>query len=466
MSQKEVEPVVVPEETVQVAQHLVDQDWIAFEVPTRVEDPELELDMQLLDRFDRIDVLWEHPASGETDEHSLRQFQAGNTSAKYLISLRNGNILPGDNVYTVVGYQGDGGSTLQKEVEFDLEYDVLAVEDDRPELITFPGLPDEVDGDAVSFEGVLSQGVSSLQVTSYNPRSGKATFTLLNQYEKGETSFVYNAEERYNNLSSGDNVYVFEAFDEEDFLVSRKVVHVTSTKLTLSDEVKVLFGTFEKADGGWFVSSEKPWFSLRPAYESVYYEVTDQNVILPRPTLMYSAQADKATELCDYLAGVDYEAEGLVYKGYSYETCQQYGRGVSVYDRFLSVLRHNPVMTVARAQYQDLSQMVSSAFVMVETGGMPEAEVTGEAMAEEAPAEEVTAPPVAEEGAEEEAAREPRYYVYQMLITEDMEYPEKKVGDILEEMSEDRREEIETVRALLMSNSGDELFTDLLYPQQ
>lgn len=456
----------LPVETVQDAMHLVNQDWIAFETPKELVEPYYELEMQLLDRFDRIDVHWEHAATEGKDEHSLRQFQAGNSSANYVISLRNGNVLPGANTYTVIGYQGDEGSTRQKDVSFELSFDVESLMEENPEAITFPDLPDEVDGDTVVLDGLLEYGGETVQVTSYNPRSEKATFTVLNQYEAGQQSFVYNAEERYDNLSSGENIYIFELYDEEDVLMSRRVVRLKSTKLSLSDEVKVMFGSFEKAEGGWFSSTEKPWFSLRPAYQSVYYETSEQNVVLPRPTLMYSGQEDRGTKLCDYLGGLDYEEEGLIYKGYSYETCQQYGRGVSVYDRFLSALKTTPVLTVPRTQYQDLSEMVSSAFVMIETGGMPEpvTEDGEEVMEEELEQDEVVVEESEESSDEEtEEEEEPRYYVYQMLITEDVEYPEKKIGEIVDEMTEERREEIESVRAFLSQHDGDELFTNLLY---
>ena len=64
---------------------------------------------------------------------------------------------------------------------------------------------------------------------------------------------------------------------------------------------------------------------------------------------------------------------------------------------------------------------------------------------------------------EKEKEKAPRYYVYQMLITENVDYPERKVGDIEEEMTEERAEKIQSLRDFLTTYFGDERFRDLLF---
>jgi len=268
----------------------------------------------------------------------------------------------------------------------------------------------------------------------------------LNKYEPGTKEFKYNASESLGNLLAGENHYLVEVIDETDELIIRKFFKIVSTKKSIPAQVEELFGEISLTEGGWYVSSKLPWFSFREVYEELNYKKDDGNIVLPRPTLKYTVEAEADTDLCDYLAAIDFEEEGVIYRSFSYETCQKYRYGVTVYDRFLTVLESEPVKTIRKEEYNDLKDQVSSAFVMIETGGM---------------GSQIDAD-LSDSTDEENMEEDPSYFVFQMLITEGVAYDEEVIGDIEVEADAERAATIQKIRALLSGNSGEEVFGKIL----
>ncbi|MDP2691494.1 MAG: hypothetical protein Q8O95_03785 [bacterium] len=451
------------------APQLVEQDWISFQVPRVVEDSGVTIDMKILQELDQIDVNWTHPATGNMDAHTLQSFSPGDTVASYHAQSSYGNFLPGDNVFEILGYrplkEGDAEDRTLADrekfrfrvtISFDLQ-DMMGV---STEDIVLSDLPELTDSDAVVLNGDVPGGVEKLQVYSFNPNSGGATFGVLNRFSPGDVRFDYHAEEKLGNLLPGLNQYVVEAFDADGLLMARKHFSLRSTKWSLNDHVDRLFGAFTLVKGGWYVSAKKPWFSLRPVYETSFPDEPEGRIILPRPGLEYSSQSSLETPLCDFLNGMDYEKENYSYRAYSYEKCQQYRYGVTVYERFLDALRYEQLLIIQPTDYKDLSETVSSAFVMVETGGMPLTEgiISFEGM-EESFSDTVSA-------ADGEKTTPEWYYLYQMLLTESVPYPDKKIGDIEVEASEQRRADIVEIRDFLAEHKGNDLFTPILFPEE
>lgn len=454
---KDVEIVEVKESV----DNIIDESWVSAVVPKMLKKSGFDLQMNFRKDLESVAVVWRHPANGEEEKYVLQEFEPGDGQALYKIRAEFNNLLAGWNEYELLGYvavEGVDGVTEELSANFSVLFDLKEFAEVVPEVITFNNLPDQTDGDELELEGSLKFGAEVVRVYSYNAELGKATFARLGKYEPGTRDFTYNATENNGNLLPGLNVFVVEVLDEEGEVASRKYIELTSTKVSLPARIKELFDSFVKVEGGWFVSTKLPWFSLRPVFQDVHFKVDDEDtLVLPRPTLMYTAESNRDTALCDYLGGKDFEEEGMIYVGYSFETCQQYRHGVAVYDRFLSTLEYEPVKTISRFNYKDVADKVSSAFVMIENGGMALAEAEEVVVEEEEKVGSQLDPEVEEVV---EAEREPIFYVYQMLITESVDHVDDKIGDIEEELTEDRRATIEEIRELLTEYAGDELFTN------
>lgn len=441
-------------------EQLVEEEWISFTYPRVLSAAEYTLDMDLLRPFETIEVVWSHPGNVQEEAYVLNTFLPESDSARYNISAVLGNLLPGENEYVIYAKStSDQSREEAQSVSFPLYLDIQSWEEINADDLQFPDLPEATGSEAFEMNATLTRNVSRMRVFSFNPSQKKATFARLRSFEQGAQSLQYNASEKLENLYYGENVYLFEGLDEDGDVVLRKRVSVNSTRLTLGAEVQQLFGTFTQVKGGWYVSSALPWFSLRPVYDEVFYQMNDRSVLVPRPTLQYSVVSDRSTPLCEYLGSQDFEAEGVSYRGYSYEMCQQYRFGVAVYDRFLSLLTYYPLEVVDRLDYQDISERVSSAFVMIETGSMPEVreQQVDLASADENFQQEETED---DQNSDEE---EKRYYVFQMLLTEEVPYTDKKIGQIKEEASEERLAQIEEIRQMLTAHGGDRLFSEILF---
>lgn len=453
-------PVVPVVDTGQV----LENDVFSLKVPQTISESQLDLHFDLLKPLDQIDILWTHSSNGESQQYTLKQFTPGQTEAMYKIDAQLGNILPGENGYEIIGLTKKAESLEPvSRISFSLTLDLKNMTELQPEWITFPDLADETDLDALELRGVLKGGVQSLQSYSFHPKTGRSTFAVLTRYVAGATDFQYRTSEKLGNLKSGENEYVIEALDEQKQVIARKRFALKSTKMTIADEVEALFGSFTPVKGGWFVSSRLPWFSVRPVYESIWYPEEEGKVLMPRPTLTYVAEATRETALCDYLKSREYQKENYSYYGYSYETCQKFRFGVSVYDRFQSFLTHQPVETVKRLEYKDLTKTVSSAFVMIENAGMKEHQALDIKEAEESFSDETVSTETTDV-VEEEVV--PKYYLYQLLITDDVPYEGKKIGEIAVEIPEDRKSDFDRVRDLLNRFPGDQLFTSLFFPEE
>lgn len=435
---------------------LVEEDWISIEYPKVLSKDAYVLKMDLLSSFETIEILWSHPGNVESESYTLTSFLPQSDTATYNISAVLGNLLPGENSYKIFAKEfAEQDNEEAKNVEFSLQLDVMSLPAVAEQLIDVSGIPETVGSEEVTLEGSLEMSVDRMRVYSFHKDSGKSSFTRLRKFSPADKTFSYNASEKLGNLFFGENTFVFEGLDDSGDVVLRKTSYVNSTRLTLSGEVTQRFGTFSEVKGGWYVSSTKPWFSLRPVYQEVFYQTDEKSVVIPRPTLQYSAESDRSTALCDYFASKDFEEEGMIYRAYSYQACQQYRFGVAVYDRFLSLMTHQPVEVISRLDYKDISTKASTAFVMIETGGMPEerAQVLDLESAEEN----------FDTDEEESDEKEKKYYVFQMLLTEEVEYTDRKIGNIKEEASEERLSEVQDIQEFLTAHGGDRLFTELLF---
>lgn len=451
---------------VPAGQQLIKEPWISFLAPKETENSGFEVVMNVLQPLSSIEVDWSHPASGEEDQYVLAKYRSGSEQARYIVRSDLGNFLPGKNDYTIIAIHPSPGIPDQTyRVSFSVEWNIDGMDEIQPELITFTGLPETTDARELELVGNISVPADSIQITSFHPKRGQASFRLLNQYKTGDKEFHYFAKLAFGNFYSGENIYVVEALDAQKNILSRKKIMVVSTTMTVEDQVEGWFGTLKPLQDGWFVSSKLPWFTVRPVYDKLLFRQTrtDDNILLPRPALMYTAQASKDTPLCDYLKSLDYDATGVSYVGNSFETCQQYRHGVSVYDRFISPLTYKPFDIVRRIDYKALTDKVSSSFLMIENGGMQEREeskiLSFEQMAElsdkdepEKLPEDPSAPPA------------PRFYLYQFLITEEVPLTEEEMPDVASEISAEKKALIEEIRAFLNTHPGDEIFTPLLFP--
>jgi hypothetical protein len=459
--QRDIVLIKAPEVDVPVVEELlVEEDWVSFDHPRVLSDAAFVLEMDVLSSFETIEIVWSHPGNVETESYTLTSFLPKSDKAEYNISAVLGNLLPGDNQYQIIARKfAEEDTEKVMTVTFPIYLDLSKWQDVVPTMLDFAEAPETTGSEELEISGSLNMNVSSMRVFSLYDLTGKASFTRLRKFQQGDRDFSYNASEKLGNLYFGENLYVFEGLDEDGDVVLRKSIKIESTRLTLSGQVEQRFGSFSEVKGGWYVSSRLPWFSLRPAYEEVYYQTNDRSVVVPRPTLQYSAQSDKKTPLCEYMGSKDFEEEGVSYRAFSYEACQQYRFGVAVYDRFLSILTHQAVQVIDRLDYQDISEDASSALVMIETGAMPEVR------------EEIIDLDSAEENFDLSASveiandkeEEKRFYVFQMLLTEKVPYTDKKIGEIREEADEKRLGEVEEVREFLTAHGGDKLFSEILF---
>jgi hypothetical protein len=459
--QRKAPEVEVITEVPKIEERLVEEDWISFAYPRVVSDTSFVLEMDLLSSFETIEIQWSHPGNVESESYTLTSFQSKSDKAQYNISAVLGNLLPGDNQYQVLARKfSEQDEDEAQIVSFPLFLDISAWPELSSDSINFVDAPETTGSEDLEINGELEMNVDSMRVFSFYPKTGKASFTRLRKFGRGDKQFLYKASEKLENLYFGENRYVFEGLDEDGDVVVRKLLTLQSTRLTLSGQVEQRFGTFTEVKGGWFVSSALPWFSLRPAYEEVFYKTDERSVVVPRPSLQYSAESDKKTPLCEYLGSKDFEEEGVSYRAFSYEACQQYRFGVAVYDRFLSILTHQPVEVIDRLDYKNISEEASSSFLMIETGAMPEVR---EETIDLDSAEENFERDEKDNDESEEKEEKKRYYVFQMLLTEAVEYTDKRIGQIREEISEERKLAVEDIRELLTAHGGDRLFSELLF---
>jgi len=457
------DPVV--EQTNEASTQQVRNAWVSFVAPKDLLTADFELEMTITGRLEQIDVNWTHPATGQTDEHTLNQFVAGNSKATYKAHPNFGNLLAGVNKYEVLAWVVDDEAEMLEategeeidpqanwksmSAEFEVSFDLAALGEMNPGMINTDTWPDLTESGELELSGSLKEGVDDVFIYSFNDKSKRASFAKLKKYQSGDMEFKYNVSEAYDNLQAGDNLYAIELISGKDVVVARKQAKIISNKLTYADELTSLFGKFSKLDRGWYVSEKLDWFSFRPVYESVEYRVGEPNVILPRPTLLYTAKSAKNKSLCDYLGEIDYEEDNVSYRAFSYETCQQFSRGISIYDRYVSALRHEPFKEVHRTEYKFVEGKASSSFTMIETGGMPES--MEESMFDDSAG-----------SFEGMKVDEPKYFVYQMMISEGVDYTEEKIGDIEIELSGERKNMIEKIRVLINSHSGEEFYTEIM----
>lgn len=450
-----------PVETFEIKEVSHHEDWISFTHPSVLSVPFLDLDLELLEQVDELSVTWTHAGLDDGEEFQLQKFVPQSRKAQYRIHADFGNLVPGKNHYLLKAKRITREGNLEKvkefETEFDLDFDLSALEAFRSENIQLVDFPQSTDTNELDFFGTLTSPAESMRAFSYHPKSGMGTFTAMNRYEAGSLNFDYFAKESYNNLQSGENVYVFEAYDTDEQLLSRARFSLESSRLTLAEEVQKKFGNFDKVRGGWYQSSLLPWFLFRPVYEDVVYQAEEGMVTFARPTLLYTAESYKDVKLCDYLSETNYESDDVIFRGFSYETCQEYSRGVMVYDRAVSALTWEAAMTIPVDEYKDVADETTSAFVMIETIGMENQPVSlSSDVLTESPAF------VEETPADDEGVKEPQYFVVQMLITQNAEYDGELVGDIEQELDEAQKAEFSEIKEMLSAHPAELLFESFL----
>ena len=443
----------------------IQTSWISFEVPHLITVPHFELTAELTNTFSNIEIIWSHPGSGQREAYNLQQFKEGDREAIYKAQTDFRNLLPGLNRYELIArLWGDDPAVPEEErkIDFEVTFDLSGYTELSPEQIQLTNLPDETEREELILEGRLSSSAAQLKAYSYHAKTGQATFANLVKFSPGDEVFSYTVKQIFGNYFPGLNTYIIEALDDDGLVMSRKAFEITFLQKTLADEVKSFFGDFESLEGGWYQSSTYPWFSLRPVYEGKLPVAEDGRSVFPRPTLLYTAESSRETPLCDYLKTLDYEGDDYIYKGFSYEKCQTFRHGVSVYDRFLSILETEAIASVPLADYDEVVKTVSSAFLMLETAGMKATEsdrqgldFNGNSFASDTDA-----------AGDDAMRKEQRHYLYQMLIAQDIDYPEQKIGAIAEEMTDQQVQDFERVKGFLNRHTGDEMFTEILFPSE
>ena len=89
----------------------------------------------------------------------------------------------------------------------------------QPEIVILsPGANDDViktDDDPLKISGRIPTGTSKVSVNDY----------VLRKFVEGQTSFSYNVSKAWGNLTKGENVYVVQAFDENEQMIAK--AHIT-----------------------------------------------------------------------------------------------------------------------------------------------------------------------------------------------------------------------------------------------
>lgn len=433
---------------------LVDTEWISFVVPKKITTPGFELEARVLAELTTLEMIWKHPSTQQEDQHTLQKFSEGESEASYRAHVGFRNFLPGVNKYEIIGRRFRSDVELPEEEyrkKFEVVFDLQNLPEVSPQHIIIDDFPEDSGFERIVMNGKLTVEAAKVQVYSFHPKTGKSTFAVLNKFDPEEKSFTYNMQESFDNLYTGINEYFIEALDEDAQVITRKKVEFSSSRLTLDEEIKEFVGEFQKYPGGWYVSKKLPWFSLRKVYENLDLQTFEDSLMMPRPSLLYTAEASLETPLCEYLGSLDYEFEGYSYEGYSYETCQTYRHGVMVYDRFVSVLLRDPFLKIKKTRYKEKTSKLSSAFVMIETGGMTSDNLSLDEALEAAVERETL------------TDKKENFYIFQMQITEDVPKGEEKlIGGIAKKMTEERKENIEKMMGYLKTHRGDQLFGEFL----
>ncbi|MDF2379653.1 MAG: hypothetical protein P1V18_05580 [Candidatus Gracilibacteria bacterium] len=435
----EVEPPVVVDE-VEEKDQIIDEEWVSMTVPARLADVGFTLEAEIKKKVSTIEVVWTHPKTQQEGSYTLKQFAPGDNKASYNILAQFENFLPGLNEYEMIGrlFEDDPeNATEMYSVPFQVIFDLDSLAEIQPEFIEIIDLPEMLQDEELELEGVVTLAVDQMHVYSWHNETGKSTFTRLQKFDPEKRTFQYFGKELFGNLIEGENHYVIDAVNADGDVVARKKLAVSYKKTTLEDTVQEYFGGFERNDQGWFTSLRYPWFSVHTEFEPLLVPEGDENLKLPRPSLRYTSQSKDDQGLCDYLAAIDYQAdENVIYKGYSFEKCQTFRYGVSLYERYLSGLKYSADQLVSRTDYNDASEKVSTSFLMIEN------------------------PRSSNDDADMEM--EDTIFVYQMMIQENESFQEDQIGEIEIDMTDDQRDLFEDVQSFLNQHTGQEMFGWLL----
>ena len=170
-------------------------------------------------------------SAGDGEAFALSRFEAGSGEWSYNAAIDFGNLKIGVNNFTVVGYDTEGNKTppANFQIIFNPEGvdETVAEAAETPETTTpaitetdgIPqiggetfGLPEVIeplDGATfttapVHFEGKVPVGTKEILVNEYK----------LSSFTEGETSWIYNADPKYENLEVGENEFEIVAVSE------------------------------------------------------------------------------------------------------------------------------------------------------------------------------------------------------------------------------------------------------------
>jgi hypothetical protein len=169
--------------------------------------------------------------AGDGEAFALSRFETGSGEWSYNAAIDFGNLKIGVNNFTVVGYDADGNKTPP--ANFQITFNPEGVEETVAEAAETPetttpaitetdgipqvggetfGLPEVItplDGATfttapVHFEGKVPAGTKEVLVNEYK----------LGSFTAGETSWIYNADPKYENLEVGENEFEIVAVSE------------------------------------------------------------------------------------------------------------------------------------------------------------------------------------------------------------------------------------------------------------
>ncbi len=144
---------------------------------------------------------------GNTDEYTLGKFKSGDTSFSYNVSDALGNYKSGENIYRVFAVDADGKRSDSSDVHITYSKPEVTITDalSAPQVSTYNGSPSStVTVGVVKVEGTVA-GAKSVVVNGYT----------LSQFQPGDKTWVYYANESAGNLTPGENSYQVYAVDPQ-----------------------------------------------------------------------------------------------------------------------------------------------------------------------------------------------------------------------------------------------------------
>jgi hypothetical protein len=168
------------------------------------------------------------------NDYKLQQFKAGDTTFAYRANTDIGNLKTGKNEYEVIAEDEDGNQSKAALITLILPEDLTSEEEDEDEegeentegsggvAINAPNGGSDLNTTETSFvlSGSVPDNTNKVMVNKYQ----------LQAFQKGNSTFSYNANTSLGTLKVGSNSYTVEAFDENGNLVGSDSMIITLTE--------------------------------------------------------------------------------------------------------------------------------------------------------------------------------------------------------------------------------------------